>query len=270
MTTPSISSQLEAESALPVPDSDLRFRVTGLHQSADEFRDSGRRTLADWTRALRVTDRPIESFGRILDFGSGPGRVTRHLAGLASLPGHEVHGCDIDADAIAWADRQLPGMHFLHNGYRPPLPFDDDYFDIVLNHSVFTHLPEDYQDEWLAEIRRILQPGGYAVLSVCGQFAFDGLVDSWRNWPQDPAPIEKTYYGTGFLYISDDSWQGSTFPDFYHSAFHSANYVMKHWASYLRVIAYLPRAALDYQDIVVLQKLADTGGGAANGAAAPS
>jgi SAM-dependent methyltransferase len=245
--------EAEADAGLPIPDEDLRFRVTGLPQSPEEFRISGRRTLADWTRALRVVDRSLESFRRVLDFGCGPGRVTRHLAGLASLPDREVHGCDIDGDAIAWADKELPGIAFHHNGYLPPLPFEDDYFDVVLNHSVFSHLPEDYQDAWLAEISRVLEPDGYAVLSVCGQHAFDGLVESWRRWPQDPAPIEKTFYGEGFLYISDDSWQGSTFPDFYHSAFHSANYVLRHWADYLRIVAYLPRAGLDYQDIVVLQ-----------------
>lgn len=34
--------------------------------------------------------------------------------------------------------------------------------------SVFTHIPLDLQRPWLAEIRRILRPGGYFLCTVAG------------------------------------------------------------------------------------------------------
>jgi hypothetical protein len=55
-------------------------------------------------------------------------------------------------------------------------------------------------------------------------------------------------------YTKDDQW-GPDFPDFYHSAFHSTRYVFDHWSKFLRVAQYIPRGALDYQDMVVLRKL---------------
>ena len=37
------------------------------------------------------------------------------------------------------------------NPWLPPLPFADGAFDLVIVISVFTHLPRDSQDAWLAE-----------------------------------------------------------------------------------------------------------------------
>lgn len=240
------------DEAVPVPPEELRWRVTGARESELRFRQQGRDSLEDLTRALCYTSRTIDSFANILDFGCGCGRVLRHLGHIADRV--SLHGCDIDSEAIDWAARNIPFGAFISNDGLPPLPYADGAFDLVVNHSVFTHLPEDYQDAWLAELRRIVCPGGFLILSVAGPHAFAGLVQSWFDWPADPAPIQQTMRDEGFLYIADDAWQETCFPDFYHSAFHSPNYIVEHWGTYLRVLAYLPRAALDYGDIVVLRR----------------
>lgn len=242
----------------PVPNQDLRFRVTGHEPSESAFIEQGRHSLTDLERGLRVVDKQFGDFSRLLDFGCGCGRVTRHLAALVrEHPTLEVHGCDIDSDAIAWAQENLPFATFLHNDGLPPLPYPDAHFDIVTNHSVFTHLPEDYQDAWLAELRRVVEPGGILLLTVAGIFAFEGLVASYRDWPADPSEIQSTYRNKGILYVSDDSWTGSTFPAFYHSTFHNPYYVLEHWATFFIVEAYLPRGALELQDLVVLRRPED-------------
>jgi SAM-dependent methyltransferase len=188
---------------------------------------------------------------RVLDFGAGCGRIMRHLAPIADRV--ELHGCDIDPDAIAWSAANLPFATFTCNEGLPPLPYPDGYFDVIVNHSVFTHLPEDYQDAWLGELGRVTRPGGHLALSVAGLHAFEGLVKSYLEWPTDPSEIQRVMREEGFLYIADDSWTGSTFPDFYHSAFHSPDYVMRHWSKYFTVLGYFPRAALEFQDIVLLR-----------------
>lgn len=238
-----------------VPPEDLRWRVTGLREPELSFRQQGQDSLNDLERALRYTGRTIASFVKVLDFGCGCGRVLRHLGNIADRV--SLHGCDIDSQAVEWAAGNLPFATFICNDRLPPLPYNDCAFDLIINHSVFTHLPEDYQDAWLGELRRIVCPGGFLVLSVAGPHAFAGLVQSWIGWPRDPAPIQETMRDKGFLYIADDSWQGTCFPDFYHSAFHSPSYIVEHWGQYLTVLAYLPRAALGFQDLVVLRRESD-------------
>ncbi len=47
----------------------------------------------------------------------------------------------------------------------------DQSFDLVLANSVFTHLKLDTAKAWIKEIRRLLRPGGIALLSFHGLFS---------------------------------------------------------------------------------------------------
>jgi ubiquinone/menaquinone biosynthesis C-methylase UbiE len=47
----------------------------------------------------------------------------------------------------------------------------DEFFDLVIPYSVFTHLTREVQKAWLAEMRRVIAPGGLLIASVHGQFA---------------------------------------------------------------------------------------------------
>jgi SAM-dependent methyltransferase len=233
----------------PLPSNDLIWRVTG---SADptHFDSSGRQSVADIQRALAAVGSDLTEHGVILDFGCGCGRVLRWLD---EMPSASLHGCDIDAQAIAWVSENLSHVRAVVNDTKPPLPYEDDYFDLVYNHSVFTHLPEDYQDFWLPELGRVVRKGGLLVLSISGDHPFTGFVDSWRNAGADPSAHVDRYREHGHVYISDDSWKGGPFPDFYHSAFHAPWYVFEHWSRYLELNAYIVRGALDFQDVVVLR-----------------
>jgi ubiquinone/menaquinone biosynthesis C-methylase UbiE len=51
-------------------------------------------------------------------------------------------------------------------GLEPPLPYEDSMFDLVTAFSVFTHTPFDRQAAWIAELWRIIRPGGCIVASV--------------------------------------------------------------------------------------------------------
>jgi SAM-dependent methyltransferase len=76
--------------------------------------------------------------GRWLDFGSGSGRVARHISAIDSI---ELTGVDVDPRGVAWCRTHLRGDFRVINT-EPPLPFPDASFDVIYAISIFTHLDE--------------------------------------------------------------------------------------------------------------------------------
>src|SRR2546421_591590 len=100
--------------------------------------------------------------------------LLRSLARLGLLPptyrGYEqLRGSDFDGPAVEWCRKNLAFASFTHNELRPPLPFGERELDLVYAFSVLTHLPVDVQHAWVAELGRVLRPGGYLLLSTHGE-----------------------------------------------------------------------------------------------------
>lgn len=56
----------------------------------------------------------------------------------------------------------------------PNYPVEDNYFDLVTAFSVFTHI-DVFETAFVAEIRRILKPGGLACLTVLDNSTWTSL-----------------------------------------------------------------------------------------------
>ncbi len=82
-------------------------------------------------------DRPSP---RICEWGCGPARTIRHLAGELADRTPVLFGTDYNSETIAWCRRNIAGVTFEVNGLEPPLPFPAAWFDAVYALSVFTHL----------------------------------------------------------------------------------------------------------------------------------
>lgn len=237
-------------SRLEDPPDALIYRVTGV-KSADWFRRSGELSVKDIQTALNLVGKRLADCQQILDFGCGSGRI---LAWMSSIVAPErLWGVDIDAEAIAWLRAHLPGVNVQVNQPLPPLPFADEKFDLVYCHSVFTHLDEHYQDAWLEELRRVTQPNAILILSFSGDHCFRTFEENWRAAGADPAPFKNQLTRQGLLFIEDDEWKPH-FPDFYHTTFHTPEYIEDHWGRYFRIRGHLPRGSLDFQDFVVLER----------------
>jgi SAM-dependent methyltransferase len=96
---------------------------------------------------------------RVLDVATGPG----HLAGAAAARGAVATGVDIAEGMLAVAAERHPGVAFLHADAES-LPFADASFDAVVGAFVLNHLP--HPEAALAELARVLAPGGRAALCV--------------------------------------------------------------------------------------------------------
>jgi SAM-dependent methyltransferase len=111
-----------------------------------------------------------------LEIGCGTGAVSRYAATELQL---DATGVDIDPEQIAVAEHNasaISNIRFLEAD-AARLPFEDGRFDIVLSFMATHHITE--LASALAEIKRVLKPGGYFVYSdifLPGPIAFMGSV----------------------------------------------------------------------------------------------
>lgn len=245
----------EAEMAeLPWPGDELVLRVAG-GEDRESFYRSGQQSVRDIEAVLSVIGREMASFETILDFGAGCGRIMLWLEKLAASS--SLHGVDIDKRAIEYSQGTFPYATFKVNQPLPPLDYPDGFFDLVYNHSVFTHIDEQYQDAWLAELHRVTKPGGHLVLSIHGEEALRQFEVNSGQADGAPGPVRQQLAQHGICFIKDDSWVGGPFPDFYHSTFHAPWYIFEHWGGVFDVRAFVSRGSLSFQDFVLLQRPAD-------------
>jgi SAM-dependent methyltransferase len=249
-----LSTPADAAS-LPWPGDELAFRVAG-GTDREHFYASGQQSVRDLEAMLALVGTSLRDYRSMLDFGCGCGRIMLWLEELAA--GRTLHGVDIDERAIAWAQQHLPWATFKVNQPLPPLDYPDHTFDLVFNHSVFTHIDEEYQDQWLAELRRVTKPGGHLLLSVHGDTAFRAFEDGMRAAGRDPGPVREELARAGIVHVRDDNFVGGPFPDFYHSTFHAPWYVHAHWGRYFTVAGYAARRSLGFQDLVLLERGPET------------
>ena len=126
----------------------------------------GRRRL--FARELTRLTIPQESL--VLDIGTGTGSNLRMLSDLGF---NYVTGVDTSDDAIRYCAEK--GFGHVQKGNVCALPFDDGSFDVVLATDIIEHVDDD--DLALAEIARVLKPGGRVLITVPAFRSLWGLQD---------------------------------------------------------------------------------------------
>jgi len=129
-----------------------------------------------------VRERP----GRVLDVGCGTGVLTRQVFdALPDTPGKRVCGIDAAEAMIDVARRKAgtrPGLEFTA-ALAEELPYPDGSFDCVLSTFFFHHLNAVLKRRALAEIHRVLRPGGHVlVLDVDVPYSLWGRVCAWSGY----------------------------------------------------------------------------------------
>src|SRR5439155_351216 len=128
----------------------------------------------------------------------------------------------------------------------PPMPYPDGHFDAIVSCSVFSHLKRDMQHLWLAELKRVLAPGGLLLASFHGTFAA-----AIAHPPAKAALVHKAG-------IVDDTPDGSlgdlVETGYYNSTFQTRKYTIREWSKHLKMVDYIVGGMHNYQDLAVMQK----------------
>jgi ubiquinone/menaquinone biosynthesis C-methylase UbiE len=127
------------------PPDAIRYDPDGLKQRAHE-------------KILKLQDRiPLKQCQDCLELGCWDGLVSTTLAQM----GKRSYGIDIRSEGFA-ATSRAAGVRFLQGDARQ-LPMKEASIDLVHSFASFEHFPNP--DQVLAEIWRVLRPGGYFFVS---------------------------------------------------------------------------------------------------------
>lgn len=98
----------------------------------------------------------------VLELGCGKADKTRLVAQTAAA----VLALEVDPIQLAanQASDAPANIRFAHGGAER-IPAPDDSFDVVMMFKSLHHVPTERMDDALAEIRRVLKPGGVAYIS---------------------------------------------------------------------------------------------------------
>lgn len=247
---------------IALPDSELppvwMMNKIGSH-SPTHFK-----TAAAWSFSEMVRRGRLTASSRIIDLGSGCGRLAIPFSLL--ITEGDYYGTDVFEEGIAWCAEHIsarnPKFKFFLQDVQDNYYFGGDVkpaadlnfrfaqtssVDFVFAISVFTHLVEDDAKKYLHEIARCLQPGGMAYLTC---FIID------RTFPDF---VNRTGLHTAVKAVSEGHYQAYTGQDFF------AGYDYARWQSLvedagLEISGFDPgtwaekRGALPYQDTFIITK----------------
>lgn len=176
---------------------------------AGDFKEMGRHFLSLFTElgSLKPTD-------GVLDVGCGIGRMAVPLIPFLT-PNSRYQGFDIVKSGIDWCQETIAVRHpnftfqladVYNSHYQPTgqykaenyvFPFKDKQFDFVLLTSVFTHMSKEEVENYVAQISRVLKPGGHCFAT------FFLLDEESRLLMKTPQSRHNIQYELGGRYVAD-------------------------------------------------------------------
>lgn len=139
-----------------------RYDLTVWFSDTFLFRGALRRM---WLRAADLAR--MQPGEQALDVGCGTGTlaltIQRRVGGTGRVVGIDPGKAQIARARVKAARRRMP-IEF-HVGVIERLPFPDQSFDVALSTLMMHHLPAPLKRQGLAELARVLKPGGRLVIA---------------------------------------------------------------------------------------------------------
>ena len=187
--------------------------------------------------ALKHTGKKLHQFQSIFDFGCGAGRLIQFMPSAAHI---RVHGTDVNTALIQFAKEKFPAVTLKVNDFNPPLSYSDGTFDLIYSFSVFSHLTEEAELNWLDELARIGAKNALYLITVHGDHFINSILPDKKN--------EIVAKG-GFHYQVVHNRTGSEwdFPIGYEASFHTHNNIMEKWSRWFNILEiYSGSSAAEY------------------------
>ncbi|MBI4058003.1 class I SAM-dependent methyltransferase [Candidatus Microgenomates bacterium] len=128
-----------------------------------------------WLHSAALNNRILASYIepgkglKILDLGVDDGSMLlERIEGKIIQP--KLFGTDIEPEKLRRTREK--GIQAIRANVEKPLPFKDNFFDVVSANQIIEHIVK--VDQFVSEIYRVLKPGGYLVLSTEN-------LSSWHN-----------------------------------------------------------------------------------------
>lgn len=176
------------------------------------FRDMRNRAVMDHRRCILACLEPSDREIALLDCGCDDGEWT--LQAGARVGNARLYGIEIVEERRREAERK--GIVARPGNLEEAFPFPDGFFDAVHANQVIEHLADT--DRFIAEIRRTLKPGGYAVIcteNLSGWHNIFSLVMGWQPFSLSNVSQKRFQIGNPLALHRDQgaespkSWQHS-------------------------------------------------------------
>lgn len=157
---------------------------------------------------LAIMREHVPAGARIIELGCGAGTPMTQ----ALVPRYAMVALDISAAQLALARMQAPGAQ-LARADMVRLPFTAASADAVAAFYSMTHVPRSEHRHLLAEVHRVLRPGGLVILTTGANDNPDGIEDDWLGAPMsfshfDGETNTRLVREAGFdIVSSDDEWE---------------------------------------------------------------
>lgn len=110
---------------------------------------------------------------KVLDAACGEGYGSHILSAEAK----EVTGLDISTKTVENANKKYGKDNLsFRAGSVEKLPFEDNSFDVVISYETIEHVTGEVQESFLKEIRRVLKPDGFLIMSTPNKAVYTDLV----------------------------------------------------------------------------------------------